>query len=127
MRVETALVLLTSLPLILSHSLVKRQEEGAGFQGPASRRIEEGIYSFSLNGAWISMFIITTDGVMVIDPMNVEHSKAMLAEIRKFTNLPIRYLFYSHNHYDHTKGGQVKQYEQRMEAGGGGEIRGGFD
>ena len=117
MRAVTALVLVASLPLILSHSVVKRQEEGAGFQGPASRLIEEGIYSFSLNGAWISMFIITSDGVMVIDPMNVEHSKAMLQEIRKFTDLPIRYLFYSHNHYDHTKGGKVWPDQIRVEGG----------
>jgi len=104
--------LIIFLPLILSHKIVKRQEgEGGGFQGPASREVEPGVYSFSLNGAWISMFIITSEGVMVIDPMNVAHSEAMLAEIRELTSLPIRYLFYSHNHWDHTKGGQVWKNE----------------
>ena len=49
----------------------------------------------------------TEDGVMVIDPMSVQHAQLMLAEIRKVTAAPIRYLFYSHNHYDHAKGGQV--------------------
>ena len=53
------------------------------------------------------MFVVTSDGVMVVDPMNKEHSEAMLQEIRKVTNSPIKYLFYSHNHWDHTKGGQV--------------------
>jgi len=31
----------------------------------------------------------------------------MLAEIRNITQAPIRYLFLSHNHYDHIKGAQV--------------------
>ena len=33
--------------------------------------------------------------------------QAMLAEIRNITQAPIRYLFLSHNHYDHIKGAQV--------------------
>ena len=53
------------------------------------------------------MFIVTDDGVMVIDPMNTNHSQGMLGEIRKVTDAPITYLFYSHNHWDHTSGGQV--------------------
>ena len=53
------------------------------------------------------MFIITNEGVIVIDPMNRKHSEAMLAEIRNFSNAPIKYLLYSHNHWDHTSGGQV--------------------
>ena len=41
--------------------------------------------------------------------MSVQHAQLMLAEIRKVTAAPIRYLFYSHNHYDHAKGGQVRR------------------
>jgi len=44
---------------------------------------------------------------MVVDPMNNNQAKAMLAAIRDVTQAPIRYLFLSHNHYDHIKGAQV--------------------
>ena len=44
---------------------------------------------------------------MVIDPMNKRHAENMLIKIREVTQAPIKYLFYSHNHYDHAKGGQV--------------------
>ena len=44
---------------------------------------------------------------MVIDPMNKRHAENMLVKIREVTQAPIKYLFYSHNHYDHAKGGQV--------------------
>ena len=54
---------------------------------PESREIEPGVFAFTVNGAYISMFIITSDGVAVIDPMSKDHSEAMLAEIRTKTRL----------------------------------------
>ena len=39
--------------------------------------------------------------------MNKRHAENMLIKIREVTQAPIKYLFYSHNHYDHAKGGQV--------------------
>ena len=92
---------------VSGHSLVKRQEGDGGGRVPESREVAPNVYSFTSDGFVISMFMITSEGVMVIDPMNVDHSEKMLAEIRKITDAPIRYLFYSHNHYDHAKGGQV--------------------
>ena len=65
------------------------------------------MYAFTDNGISHSMFIVTKEGVMVIDPMNDKHAKNMLVEIRNITDAPIKYLFYSHNHWDHISGGQV--------------------
>lgn len=107
-KTAVSVILLSLLPGTLGHGIVKRQEEGNG-QGPEAREVTpgSGVYAYTTGGAYISMFIITTDGLMVIDPMNKGHSEQMLVEIRKITNAPIKYLFYSHNHYDHAKGGQV--------------------
>merc|ERR1712123_533002 len=68
--------------------------------------ISDGVYSFGGN-AYFSMFIVTGDGVIVIEPVRTDHSKEMLKSIREITNEPIKYLFYSHNHWGHTAGGQV--------------------
>jgi len=97
---------ITLLPSLMGHNIVKRQEGGPPPQ-PQSREIAQDIYSFTTNGQYISMFIITNDGVIVLEPMNRKHSEAMLTEIRKFSNAPIKYLIYSHNHWDHASGGQV--------------------
>ncbi|ACA87128.1 MBL fold metallo-hydrolase [Shewanella woodyi] len=59
------------------------------------------------NLGYFSMFIITNDGVIVIDPMNTTHSQGLLKAIQKITKQPIRYLLHSHNHWDHAKGGQI--------------------
>ena len=78
------LLLFLLTPQILSHSLVKRQddEEGTGGKFPAIREVKPNIFSFTSNGFIISLIMVTSEGVMVIDPMDVTHSEAMLAEIR---------------------------------------------
>merc|ERR1712215_57073 len=76
--------------------------------------VTEGVYAFNLGDRelpYTSMFVVTGDGVMIVDPINTDSAKAMLQEIRKITNEPIKYVFYSHDHWDHTSGGQVFKNE----------------
>jgi glyoxylase-like metal-dependent hydrolase (beta-lactamase superfamily II) len=56
-----------------------------------------------------SMFIVTPDGVIATDPIaygRPEAVTAYLAEIRKITDKPIKYVVYSHHHFDHIAGGK---------------------
>ena len=66
------------------------------------------------------MFIVTNDGVIVTDPVGYGRPQGgaqYLAEIRKITDRPIRYLIYSHHHFDHIAGGQAfKQAGARIVA-----------
>jgi len=104
------LILSASLGVLAHPSRQKRQEGELGLakEGfPASKEVADGVYSFSNDGFYMSMFVVTQEGVMVVDPMNNNQAKAMLAAIREVTQAPIRYLFLSHNHYDHIKGAQV--------------------
>jgi glyoxylase-like metal-dependent hydrolase (beta-lactamase superfamily II) len=69
--------------------------------------ISDGIYSFSTNGEYISMFVITNDSVLVFETMNSYHAKAMVSAIKKITEKAIEIAFHSHNHWDHSSGGKV--------------------
>jgi len=69
-------------------------------------QVAENIYSFG-GYSTFSMVIVTDEGVIIADPVNKNHSEVMLNAIRTITDQPIRYLIYSHNHWDHTGGGQV--------------------
>jgi len=55
-----------------------------------------------------SMFVVTPEGVIATDPIGLRRpaAKAYIEEIRKITNAPIKYVIYSHNHFDHIAGGQ---------------------
>lgn len=57
-----------------------------------------------------SMFVVTPAGVIVTDPISYgrpQAAKAYLDEVRKITKASIKYLIYSHHHYDHIAGGKV--------------------
>jgi glyoxylase-like metal-dependent hydrolase (beta-lactamase superfamily II) len=50
-------------------------------------------------------FVIGSNGVLVVDTFtNVSSANELLAEIRKVTNLPIRFVVNTHYHLDHTGG-----------------------
>ncbi|HEY6251657.1 MAG TPA: MBL fold metallo-hydrolase [Candidatus Angelobacter sp.] len=53
-------------------------------------------------------FIVGSNGVAVVDTfVGTEPAKELLAEIRKVTNLPVRYVINTHYHLDHTGGNAV--------------------
>lgn len=55
-----------------------------------------------------SIAILSSDGVLVFDANGTPAAaRAVLAEIRKLTSKPVRYLVYSHWHWDHWYGAQV--------------------
>lgn len=73
-------------------------------------KVAPGLYSFGA-GLAFNAFMITDDGVVVMDSFDKDFAKASLEAIRKVTDKPIRYLIYSHNHYDHISGGEVFKAE----------------
>jgi glyoxylase-like metal-dependent hydrolase (beta-lactamase superfamily II) len=88
----------------------------AGAQAPARPQIEtrkvegtDNVYIFR-NGNHQAMFVVTSEGVIATDPVaygRPQGGAQYVAEIRKVTDKPIRYLIYSHHHYDHIAGGQA--------------------
>jgi len=67
------------------------------------------VYVFR-NGNHQAMFVVTPDGVIATDPVAYGRptgGKAYVDEIRKVTDKPIKYLIYSHHHYDHIAGGKA--------------------
>ena len=63
------------------------------------------VYSFSL-GMNRAMVLKTNDGIAVFDSFNRHFSEALANELAvQFPNTPVRWLAYSHNHLDHTRGG----------------------
>src|SRR6202158_2855557 len=73
-----------------------------------TRKITDNVYVFHYVGHQ-SMFVVTPDGVIATDPIaqrRPEAGTAYIAEIRKITQAPIRYVVYSHHHYDHIEGGK---------------------
>ena len=89
---------------------------GAQAQQPARPQIAttkvegtDGVYVFR-NGGHQSMFVVTADGVIATDPVGYGRptgGQDYLNEIRKVTDKPVKYLIYSHHHFDHIAGGKA--------------------
>jgi glyoxylase-like metal-dependent hydrolase (beta-lactamase superfamily II) len=77
----------------------------------ATTKVEgtEGVYIFR-NVNHQSMFIVTNDGVIATDPVaygRPNGGQQYVDAIRKVTDKPIKYVIYSHHHFDHIAGGKA--------------------
>jgi glyoxylase-like metal-dependent hydrolase (beta-lactamase superfamily II) len=69
----------------------------------------ENVYIFR-NGNHQAMFIVTDAGVIATDPVAYGRptgGQQYVDEIKKVTDKPIKYLIYSHVHFDHIAGGKA--------------------
>ena len=69
-------------------------------------QITEDLYMFRF---WVyrTIFLVTDAGVIVADPLNPQAAGMLMEEIRKVTDQPVKYVLYSHEHWDHAAGGQI--------------------
>jgi glyoxylase-like metal-dependent hydrolase (beta-lactamase superfamily II) len=101
---------LTSFVVLLAGVSARAQAPEAG--PPFTlKQLAPGVYA-AIDRQWRSGanagFVIGDDGVAVIDSFQrPEAAKALLAEIRKLTPLPIRYVINTHYHLDHVAGDKV--------------------
>jgi glyoxylase-like metal-dependent hydrolase (beta-lactamase superfamily II) len=70
-------------------------------------KVADGVYRYAPGDGYASMFVVTSDGVVAVEPVNTRHAQGMLKAIASVTDQPVRYLLHSHNHWDHSGGGQI--------------------
>jgi glyoxylase-like metal-dependent hydrolase (beta-lactamase superfamily II) len=107
-----ALALLACLPASALAQITPAPAPSAPAAPPlfATTKVEgtDNVYIFRYQGHQ-AMFIVTPDGVIATDPIGRYRPQAVttyLDEIKKLTNAPVRYVIYSHHHYDHIAGGK---------------------
>jgi glyoxylase-like metal-dependent hydrolase (beta-lactamase superfamily II) len=69
----------------------------------------DGVYIFR-NGGHQAMFVVTSAGVIATDPIGYGRptgGQTYLDEIKKVTSQPVKYVIYSHHHFDHIAGGKA--------------------
>jgi len=90
---------LCAVLLVLSTAAVQAQPEVTR----AITRLAGDVYRFQNNGHF-SVFMVTPDGVVVTDPISPEAANWLNAEIKRRFNQPVKYVLYSHDHWDHVSG-----------------------
>jgi glyoxylase-like metal-dependent hydrolase (beta-lactamase superfamily II) len=81
----------------------------AAAQGPRTAReiikVTDDVYR-ARNGLWYSLFIVTSDGIIIVDPISTDFAKWLRMQLdERFPGVPVKYVVYSHSHWDHVEGG----------------------
>lgn len=68
--------------------------------------VADDVYLFQYGGHR-SLFLVTDAGVIVTDPLNAEAAAEYRAAIAKLTELPVKFVVYSHYHWDRVAGAKI--------------------
>jgi len=99
---RTLLAALTAA--VLSASLI--DIAAAQPRGPAREIIHvTGDLYRARNGNWYTIFLVTPEGIILGDPINPEFAEWLAVELDQRFDVPVRYVVYSHSHFDHAAGG----------------------
>src|SRR6516225_11570763 len=72
----------------------------------ATTKVTDNVYIFRY-GNHQSMFVVTSAGVIATDPISERRpAKPYIDAIQAVTKAPIKYVIYSHSHFDHIAGGK---------------------
>ena len=77
-----------------------------GVAASETEQLADNLYAFRF-GAYRSLFIVTDEGVIVTDPISPEAAEAFRAAIAAVTDQPVKFVVYSHAHWDHARGGRI--------------------
>lgn len=73
---------------------------------PQMTEILDQVYYY-FDNFYISMVVVTEEGAAITDPGGPERAARLELAIRKLTDKPVTRVIYSHDHYDHARGGKI--------------------
>jgi len=81
----------------------------AAAQTASAREITElapGLYR-ARDGGYTTVFVVSSEGIILADPIGTATATWLRDEFEQRFGVPVRYVIYSHDHWDHARGGAV--------------------
>jgi len=82
------------------------QYQQTQFKGKEIGKLTGDVY-FARMDDYVSVFMVTPEGIVLVEPIGTEFATWLKAELARRFNLPVKYVIYSHSHWDHASGGAV--------------------
>jgi glyoxylase-like metal-dependent hydrolase (beta-lactamase superfamily II) len=96
----------TLLAVVLGLALGAAKQASAQPRAPVREIVQvKGDLYRARNGNWYTIFLVTPDGIILGDPINRDFAPWLRAELDARFDVPVRYVVYSHSHFDHAEGG----------------------
>ena len=64
------------------------------------------LYRFQENNHY-GVFLVTDEGIILADPISHDNAQWLKGQLAEQFGVPVKYVIYSHDHADHTSGGEV--------------------
>ena len=91
---------------VVAATLLASEGSAQTAQGYSISHIAGGVYR-AMNNNHGAVFLVTPDGIALADPINTDFSIWLKQEFDERFGVPVRYVVYSHYHWDHASGGDV--------------------
>lgn len=100
-----ALAILAALGGIWMAFTQQRNQAGRNEESLRIEKIQEDLHVIFGPGGNIGVFV-TGEGVILVDDKFDRHASQILAQVKKVTDQPVRYILNTHHHGDHTGGNE---------------------
>ena len=74
------------------------------YKGREIGRLTGDVY-FARMDDYLSVFMVTPEGIILVEPIGLEFATWLKGELAQRFKVPVRYVIYSHSHWDHASGG----------------------
>jgi glyoxylase-like metal-dependent hydrolase (beta-lactamase superfamily II) len=76
------------------------------YQGREIGNLTGDIY-YARQDDYLSVFMVTPEGIVLVEPVGTDMANWLKGELAQRFNVPVKYVIYSHHHWDHGSGGSV--------------------
>ena len=80
--------------------------QSTSYKGQEIGKLTGDVY-YARTDDYVSAFLVTPDGIVLVEPVGREHATWLKAELARRFGVPVKYVIYSHSHGDHASGAAV--------------------
>ena len=102
--------------LIGAHPALAQQRSSyqqTPYKGQEIGKLTGDVY-FARMDDYLSVFMVTSEGIILVEPIGTEMATWLKGVLAQRFNVPVRYVIYSHSHWDHASGGTVYEDTARF-------------
>src|SRR6266478_3551743 len=103
-------LLLSSLTLSAQQRSLYQQTQ---YKGQEIGKLTGDIYYARMDD-YVSVFMVTPEGIILAEPIGTEMATWLKGEMARRFNVPVKYVIYSHYHWDHASGGAIYEDKARF-------------